>query len=133
MKNEKKKKKKKKEEEEEEEEEEDEGKNCDISGFRLLIVEAFTLLGRYAVNVDSWEPTFWDSLSVPFSGVKLSKRNAGNGWMLYAADGVGSDSLSGKDGTDSLSQNVGHGYQHKQRNVSEKRRPQEEASYNLLA
>jgi len=46
--------------------------------------------------------------------------------MSYVGDGVGSDSLSGKDGTNSLSRNVGHNYQHTQRNVSEKSRPQEE-------
>ena len=43
-------------------------------------------------------------------------------------DGVGGDSLSGKDGTDTLSRNVGHDYQHTQHNLSEKRRPQEEGS-----
>jgi hypothetical protein len=40
----------------EEEVEEKEEKNCEISGFRLLTVHDFTLLGRYAVNVDSWLP-----------------------------------------------------------------------------
>ena len=43
-------------------------------------------------------------------------------------NGVGGDSLSGKDGTDSLSRNVGHDYQNTQRNLSEKRGPQEESS-----
>ena len=85
------------------------------------------------MNADSWLPTFWDNLSFPFSGVKQSKKNAGNVWMRCVGDGVGGDSLSGKDGTDILSRNVGHKYQHTQRNVSEKRRPQQESSYNLLA
>jgi len=113
-------------------EEEEEEESCEILGFRRLIVEAFTKLGRYMANVDSWVPTFWESLSVSLSGFKHSKQNAGNGWMRYVGDGVGGDSLSGKDGTENLSRNVGHNYQHTQQNVSEERRPQEESSYSLM-
>jgi hypothetical protein len=52
---------------------------CEISGLRRRVVEAFALLEYYAVLVGIPLLTFQDGLSVPFSRVKDSKKNAGNG------------------------------------------------------
>jgi hypothetical protein len=51
---------------------------CQISGFHCKVVEVFALPGLYASLVGSSLLMFQDSLSIPFSRVKQSMKNARN-------------------------------------------------------
>lgn len=44
--------------------------HCEVSGFCHGVVEVFTFLRCYAVQVSSWSLTVWDSLLFPSSRVK---------------------------------------------------------------
>jgi hypothetical protein len=70
---------------------------CETSGFNCG-AGVFALLRCYmAACTGTCLLMFWDSLSIPFSRVKQSKRNAGNRWTGgYIGDNMHSDWFSGK-------------------------------------
>jgi hypothetical protein len=69
-----------------------------VSGFRRDVAEICALLGYYAASSGNRLTTFRDSVSVPASRVKNSKRSPS---LLRL--------LTLEDGTDMLSRNVGKG------------------------
>jgi hypothetical protein len=48
---------------------------CEISIFQRAVLDVFTLVGRYVVQLGSWSPTFRDNQSIPYSRVSHSKKN----------------------------------------------------------
>jgi hypothetical protein len=77
-----------------------------ISVLRRDVEEIWALLGYYAASGRNPLPTFRYNVSVPSSTVRKSKkkRKPARRYAVYAGKGVG-----GKDGTDTLSRNVGKG------------------------
>jgi hypothetical protein len=79
-----------------------------ISGFRRNVDEICGLLGYYAPLTGTSVPTFWDSLSVPFSRVKKSKKISPFFKDKEVQEECFLDFLT-PDGTDRFSRNVGNG------------------------
>jgi hypothetical protein len=50
--------------------------NCKMSGFAAVYLRS-VILWHVVKSMGSLLPTFWDSMLVPFSGLKVPKKNAG--------------------------------------------------------
>jgi hypothetical protein len=70
---------------------------CQISGFHCSIVEAFAFPGLYAALVGGSLLMFQDSLSVLFTKIKQSTKNARTGEsIVFIGYGVGTGCISWK-------------------------------------